>query len=112
MVELIGTPSVPAAADSDGNRCNELFYPYPAGDNEPVTVPNHDGPQRRLDPALRFDASVTSLEFLPDGSARMSNGAAGNWPVIPTTPPAKVILWKGDQSKTIEVNGLGKIQIQ
>ena len=39
MVELIGTPSVPAAADSATNRCSTTLYPFPASDRNPLTKP-------------------------------------------------------------------------
>ena len=49
IVELVGTPSIPAAADSAANRCGLGTYPYPAADSNPLTRPNHDGPLREMD---------------------------------------------------------------
>jgi Tfp pilus assembly protein FimT len=111
MVELVGTPSTPAAADSDGNRCKETLYPYPAADREPVTLPNNDGPIRRLDAALSFGSATKALEFWPDGSVHQDNGAAGGWPVL-TGTGTSITLIKGSSTKSITVNGIGKIQIQ
>ena len=68
VVELIGTPSVPAAADLAANRCAEGTYPYPAADRDPATRPNLDGPVLRLDSRVQFGA-VQTLEFWTDGSA-------------------------------------------
>ena len=48
MVELIGTPGVPAAGDGVVGRCSATTYPFPAPDNNPITRPNNDGPLRRL----------------------------------------------------------------
>jgi hypothetical protein len=39
------------------------------------------------------------------------NGAAGNWPVLTGTGTA-ITLVKGAATKSITVNGIGKIQIQ
>ena len=46
MVELVGTSSAPAAADIAANRCSETAYPFPSADNNPITLPNQDGPIR------------------------------------------------------------------
>ena len=45
VVELIGTPRVPLAADGAANRCDETIYPYrPTGaDINRLTRPNNDG---------------------------------------------------------------------
>ena len=44
MVELIGSPSAPAAQDSalPGVRCSETNYPSPPADTNPLTRPNHE----------------------------------------------------------------------
>jgi type II secretory pathway pseudopilin PulG len=111
VVELIGTPSVPAAEDSAANRCQDTVYPFPPADREPVTLPNHDGPLKRLDSTLSFGSGTMSLEFWPDGSVHQDNGAAGNWPVL-TGTGAAITLTKGSTTKSITVNGIGKIQVQ
>src|SRR6266571_3935398 len=50
IIELVGTPSSPAAADGAANRCALGNYPYPSDvDRNPLTRPNHDGPVRYLD---------------------------------------------------------------
>ncbi len=110
MVELIGTPSIPAAEDSAANRCQANLYPSPALDNNPITVPNHDGPVRRLPKDVSFGA-IKTLEFWPDGSVHADAGSAPPWP--PVAPPGTAIsVTKGVAVKQITVNGLGKIQIQ
>src|SRR5690349_21669651 len=52
MLELIGTPTVPATQDTASNRCSDTAYPYPAPDNNQLTLPNQDGPIRRIDPRV------------------------------------------------------------
>ena len=114
MVELIGTPTKNATEDSAGNRCQESSYP-PAPDNNPLTLPNHDGPLRKIDAAVSFGATQP-LEFWPDGTVHSDpTGAApavgSSWPVLSSTGTA-ITLTRGSEVKKITVNGLGKIQLQ
>jgi type II secretory pathway pseudopilin PulG len=109
ITELIGTPSVPVAADTAANRCNELVYPFPAPDNNPVTLPNLDGPVRYLPEDISFVAPQT-IEFWPDGTAHYSTGATLPWTLVPVTG-INIAVIDDDNGKTatISVNGLGKI---
>ena len=109
MVELIGTPSVPAAEDGSVNRCQENTYPTPAADNNPLTRPNHDGPIRRLPTGITFSAAST-LEFWPDGTVHMEQGTTLPWPGIGVAG-ASITLAKGSVTKRIDVNGVGKITL-
>jgi prepilin-type N-terminal cleavage/methylation domain-containing protein len=109
-VELIGTPKVPAAADGAANRCSDTVYRYPAPDGDPMTLPNLDGPVRMLHPALSFGASQT-LEFRPGGTVHASTGGTGAWPEVPTGGTA-ITVTKGSTTRSITVNGIGKIQLQ
>jgi prepilin-type N-terminal cleavage/methylation domain-containing protein len=117
MVELIGTPSAPVTADNAtaAVRCSESTYPYPAADTNPLTAPNHDGPVRRLEFGVTFSASST-LEFWPDGTVRKSDGTAKlPWPVVSTAGTSIVVSQTRSSvttTRSISVNGLGKIQIQ
>ena len=110
MVELMGTPSAPAAADAALDRCSQQKYPYPPADQNPITVPNQDGPARRLPVTVTFGA-VKTLEFWPDGSVHADAGGGSPWPVLTSTGTAITVVKKTD-TKSITVNGLGKIQIQ
>ncbi len=111
LVELVGTPAVPASADSSSSRCALTSYPYPGdADKNPLTRPNHDGPVRYLDPKVTFTTSTT-IEFWPDGTAHTSSGSTNPWPNI-TGAGTTITLTKGTQTKNIVVNGVGKIQIQ
>jgi Tfp pilus assembly protein FimT len=109
MVELIGTPSVPAAADDAANRCQESTYPSPAGDNNPLTRPNHDGPMRRLPTGITFGTANT-LEFWPDGSVHQQNGATLPWPVVGVAGTSVTVV-KSTETKRIDINGVGKITL-
>jgi prepilin-type N-terminal cleavage/methylation domain-containing protein len=111
ITELMGTPKVPAAADSAVERCNLASYPYPADtDKNALTRPNRDGPVRTLDSTVSFTTSTT-IEFWPDGSAHTDTGGTNPWPPIAGTGYLFTLTRKG-VSKTILVNGVGKIQIQ
>ena len=108
ITELIGTPSVPAAADTAANRCNPVAYPPTPPDQDPLTLPNLDGPVRYLPDDVTFTATET-IEFWPDGTAHYSAGAlATPWPLIPTAGRNITVTREG-KSSTITVNGLGKI---
>lgn len=110
-VELIGTPGVPAAADADSAaaaRCGST-YPYPASDRNPMTRPNNDGPTQRLDSKVTF-STVQTIEFWPDGTAHLTS-TTNPWAQIGSTG-LTLTLSKGSTTKSITVNGLGKIQIQ
>ena len=108
-VEVIGSTTVPAPEDSAGNRCQETAYPSPAADNNPLTRPNHDGPIRRLPTGITFGATNT-LEFWPNGSVHMQNGATVPWPVVDVAGTSITVV-KGAETKRIDVNGVGKITL-
>ena len=109
MVELIGTPATPAAADGVIGRCSESTYPFPAPDNNPISRPNNDGPIRRLSSLVTF-TTTTTIEFWPDGSAHTNTGGTDPWPPI-AEPGTTIILTRSGKTKSILVNGIGKIQL-
>lgn len=110
VTELIGTASVPAAADTAANRCDPTAYPDTPADSNPMTFPNLDGPVRFLPSDVTFTASQT-IEFWPDGTARQEVGTTLPWPLIPTTG-IDIELTRKNDTATISVNGLGKILLQ
>lgn len=109
MMELIGTPTVPNAADGTVGRCSTTTYPFPAPDNNPITRPNNDGPLRTLSGQVTF-TTVTTIEFWPDGTAHTNTGGINPWPPI-AAPGTNIVLTRGTQTKSILVNGIGKIQL-
>jgi prepilin-type N-terminal cleavage/methylation domain-containing protein len=110
IVELIGSATVPAAADLAANRCSETNYPYPAADRNPTTRPNLDGPIKRLDRSVTF-ATAQTIEFWPDGTAHAASGAGTPWPLIPVAG-ITVSLARSGVTSAITINGLGKIHLQ
>jgi prepilin-type N-terminal cleavage/methylation domain-containing protein len=109
-VELIGTSAAPVAADSAANRCSSTLYPYPPADANPNTRPNLDGPIRTLDSSVSFSVSQT-LEFRPDGTAYRDPGGGAAFEMIPTTG-VNIRVARDGLTRTITVNGLGKVQLQ
>ena len=112
VVELIGTPRVPLAADGAANRCDETVYPYrPTGsDSNRLTRPNNDGALRRLQPLATFTVFPT-LEFWPDGSVHADAGAGDPWPTL-TAAGATITVSRKGKTRNITVNALGKVQLQ
>jgi prepilin-type N-terminal cleavage/methylation domain-containing protein len=109
MVELIGTPSVPAAGDGVVGRCSSVTYPFPAPDNNPISRPNNDGALKTLPDQVSITTSTT-IEFWPDGTAHTNTGGTNPWPPIASTG-TNIILTRGTKTKSILVNGIGKIQL-
>ncbi len=109
LVELIGTPGVPAAADGVVGRCSASTYPFPAPDNNPITRPNNDGSLRTLSRQVTF-TTVTTIEFWPDGTAHTNTGGMNPWPPIAASG-TNIVLTRGTKTRSILVNGSGKIQL-
>jgi Tfp pilus assembly protein FimT len=107
-VEVIGTPTAPAAQDTANNRCNDAAYPFPAPDANPVTLPNQDGPVRRLHPKVSFGATQT-IEFRPTGMAYSVNADATSGPPI-AGQGVSITVTKGAAVKAVTVNALGRVQ--
>jgi hypothetical protein len=109
LTELIGTPGVPDADDTAGDRCSESKWRYPANDNDPATRPNHDGPTRYLPRGVTFGTAAT-LEFWPNGTVHKQVAAENPWTTVDVAGTAITVV-KGTSVKSITVNGLGKIQL-
>jgi prepilin-type N-terminal cleavage/methylation domain-containing protein len=122
MVELLGTPGAPAAADADGmaaTRCADTgAYPHPDVNRGVFDLPNQDGPIRRLASEVDF-GTVATIEFWPDGTAHANQGGGSPWPAIPRDAPLSITMHKRGSSavqaatrRSIEVNGIGKIALR
>jgi Tfp pilus assembly protein FimT len=109
MLELVGSPSTPDPVDSASDRCSATKYPYPPVDSNPVSRPNLDGPVRRLPSGVTF-GGVTNLEFWPDGCVHYQAASENPWSNLPTTGKSITVV-KGPETRTITVNGLGKITL-
>ena len=94
-----------SAADRAANRCLNGAYPYPP-DDDLMTRPNYDGPVRKIP----NDASVTTItyQFQPDGTVF---NVVNNVITMMTTEQT-VTISRRNKSRTVKVNGAGKIQLQ
>lgn len=108
IVELIGTPSAPATQDTATNRCNDAVYPFPPADANPVTLPNQDGPVRRIHPKVSFGA-VQTIEFQPTGMAYSVNADGSSGPPL-AGQGVSITVTKGAAVKAVTVNALGRVQ--
>ena len=99
-VEVLGT-----AADTAANRCLHTAYPFPADDNL-MTRPNYDGPVRTIPNAATVN--TVTFEFRPDGTTlQVVSGVAQ-----PMAAQQTVTITRQNRSRTVTVNGAGKIQLQ
>lgn len=99
-VEVLGT-----TADTASNRCLNSSYPFPPDDNM-MTRPNYDGPVK----SIPNEASVTTVtyEFRPDGT--VLNVVSGTATAM--TAEQTVTVSRSNKSRTVKVNGAGKIKLQ
>jgi prepilin-type N-terminal cleavage/methylation domain-containing protein len=103
MVEVIGT-----ADDTRVDRCDLTAFPFPAADADPNTRPNYDGPVRYL----QRDVTVPTMGF-----EFLSNGTVHTMDMATRTPelmgvPVTITVSKGQSSKTISINNMGKIRVE
>jgi prepilin-type N-terminal cleavage/methylation domain-containing protein len=100
-VEVLGT-----TADNATNRCAATAYPYPPADIDVMTRPNYDGPLRTIPNSATVTSTV--IEFSPDGTARLVvNGVAQTM-----TTEQVVIVTRETKTRTVRINGAGKVTIQ
>jgi prepilin-type N-terminal cleavage/methylation domain-containing protein len=109
-VEVLGEPGLPDVRDDQLTRCNPTTFPYPPEDQDPLTRPNHDGPLHWLPNGVTM-GGVGGIEFRPDGTAR-SDAAGGTvtWMDIPVTGVSATVT-KSTLSRTITINGMGRVHI-
>jgi prepilin-type N-terminal cleavage/methylation domain-containing protein len=109
-VEVLGEPGVPDGRDDSLARCNETTFPYPAPDLDPLTRPNLDGPVHRLPVGVTM-GGIGGIEFLPNGTARSdAPGGAITFADIPVAGVTATAT-KGSASRTVIINGLGRVFI-
>jgi len=109
-VEMLGEPGLPDTRDDQLTRCDTTTFPYPAEDQDPLTRPNHDGPLHWLPNGVTM-GGVGGIEFRPDGTAR-SDAAGGTvaWADIGVTGVSATVT-KNSLSRTITINGMGRVFI-
>ena len=112
MVEVLGTIATPATDDSDARaatRCNQTNYPYPDADPDFFSAPNNDGPLLALPTGMAFTSTQT-IDFWPNGSAH-TVGASTPIAGAGVTLQVYDVKLGTTSSKSITVNGLGKISL-
>jgi prepilin-type N-terminal cleavage/methylation domain-containing protein len=99
-VEVLNT-----AADGAANRCLQTAFPFPADDNL-MTRPNYDGPVRVIPNGAT--APTVAYQFEPNGTVlQVVSGTASSMASEQT-----VTVTRQSRSRTVRVNGAGKIQLQ
>jgi prepilin-type N-terminal cleavage/methylation domain-containing protein len=99
-VEVLGS-----ADDTASNRCSLVAYPFPARDVDLNTRPNFDGPLLTL-PNEATVAGV-NLQFNADGT---TSQVVSN--VVQALDTTTLTITRRNKSRTVTVNGAGKIQLQ
>jgi prepilin-type N-terminal cleavage/methylation domain-containing protein len=99
-VEVLGT-----SVDSASNRCLQSAYPFPPDDNL-MTRPNSDGPVR----TLPNSATVTTAnyDFWPDGTVQVVVGSVSQ----PMAGEETLTITRQGRSRTLRINGAGKVSLQ
>lgn len=95
--------------DGQSTRCSEAAYPFPSPRDTDPSTPLHDGALRYLPTGAALAAGGLGLEFRPDGRTFQvtSTGVQSI-----RAPGVALTVTKGLHSSTVNVNGLGRIQIQ
>ncbi len=96
----------------DAGRCSQTTYPFPAPVDaayQAPAKPRYDGPIRYLDPNIVLSAGSPNLiiQFMPDGrTATVVNGVAQLVGTMQVSVSCRT------KTRTVEINGIGRIQIQ
>ena len=100
IVEVMGT-----AADTAADRCLQTVYPFPP-DQDLMTRPNSDGPVRVLTNAATV--GTEAIQFAPDGTAMQVVAGVAQAIAVPVT----ITVTRKGNSRSVTINGLGKVQLQ
>lgn len=107
-VEVLSEPGVPDSRDNLLSRCNAATFPYPAPDEDPLTRPNNDGPLHYLASGITL-GGASGIEFHADGTAWAdASGGSIAWSDI-ALPGVSVTVTKGSNSRSVLVNGMGRV---
>jgi len=96
----------------DAGRCDQSRYPYPAPADAAYQVPQmprYDGPIRSINPRVSLSGSSSTLvlEFAPDGRTMKLEGGTPRLIASET-----ITLTLNGHTRTVNVNALGKVQLQ
>jgi prepilin-type N-terminal cleavage/methylation domain-containing protein len=101
-----------AATWPESGRCDQTRYPYPPAPNAAYLtppMPRYDGPVRYLAPGVVLSPAEPGLvlQFMPDGRTTKVVGG-----VSQLMTSMQVTLTYRTRTKSVAVNGLGRIQLQ
>ncbi|RPJ85285.1 MAG: prepilin-type N-terminal cleavage/methylation domain-containing protein [Acidobacteria bacterium] len=94
------------------DRCSPTAFPYPAPPDAAYNAkPRLDGPVRYLNNRVLLAASSSNLviQFLPNGQTARLQGTTST---LIGTGGEVLTLSIGSYSRTVNVNGLGRVQLQ
>lgn len=104
LVEVMGTP-----VDAAGDRCSMTSYPFPSPRDGDLATPAHDGPVRDLFRDVTATIGVRGLQFMPDG--RVFQVTASGATQFMAAAGTSFVFTKGSHTRTVNVNGLGRIVV-
>jgi hypothetical protein len=101
-----------ASWPTGNERCSQTTYPVPPPADAAYQVPpmpRYDGPVRYLDPSIVLSPGSPNLvvQFMPDGRTATVVGSVAQ--LIDTV---QVDVTCRTKTKTVEINGIGRIQLQ
>lgn len=102
-IVAVGTPH-----DGQTTRCLLTNYPYPAAPN-PLNPASADGPLKLLPHEATMAGNT--LEFRPDGRVYKVT-TTNTLEMIASSSPELITITRKGQSRVVEVNGAGRIQLQ
>jgi Tfp pilus assembly protein FimT len=109
MVEVLGV----AAVDNASDRCAQTRFTFPSPRDADPNTPANDGPLREVPQGINLSPTNPSLilQFAPNGqTTRIFTGAPQ---LLGTTGLDLVVESARSYSrKTVNINGLGRIQIK
>jgi prepilin-type N-terminal cleavage/methylation domain-containing protein len=104
LLELTGV----ATTDNAANRCDPTAYPWPGPNDSLRSTPMHDSPVIDLPSGTTITGTAMQFEFNPTGAAY---SVASNGTVSMIDPDITLTVTRTGFSKTITINGLGRVRL-
>jgi Tfp pilus assembly protein FimT len=104
-IEVLGS-----AADATTTRCDETAYPFPSPRDADPATPAYDGPARYLADGVQLVAGAQGVDFFPDGRAFQVSASGAVTPI--GQDGLLLTLSKRSQSRTVNVNGMGRVELR
>ena len=104
LLELTGV----ATTDDAGNRCDPTAFPSPGPSDSLRATPANDSPVIDLPSGTTVAGTVLQFEFNPTGAVY---AVASNGTVSMIDPDVVLTVTRTNFSKTITINGLGRVRL-